>query len=148
MTIFGLGTGNGFKFAHSNGASVSAGAYNEAVDATTPEGLSGAGIGLSATSLFNSSLNGGAGGWEYERSAGGELDGASGKGTNIAAGYAFNSGGPTLASGLASGFQFDTNVWSKARHSDQVQSPQRLLGIRRLFSARPLRPISFNLVKR
>jgi hypothetical protein len=107
VTIAGLGTGNGFKFAHSSGVTVSTGAYNEAVDATAAEGSSGAGIGLSATSLFNSTLNGGAGGWEYERSANGEIDGASGKGTNVAAEYEFNGGGPVLASGLASGFQFD-----------------------------------------
>jgi hypothetical protein len=107
VTIAGLGTGNGFKFAHSSGVAVNTGAYNEAVDATAAEGSGGAGIGLSATSLFNSTLNGGAGGWEYERSANGEIDGASGKGTNVAAEYEFNGGGPVLASGLASGFQFD-----------------------------------------
>src|SRR5262245_2036816 len=53
-----------------------------------------------------------------------------------------------LRQGWPAGFNLTANVWSKARHSDQVQSPQRLLAIRRLFSARPLRPISFNLVKR
>lgn len=122
VTIVGLGASSGFKFGHSNGVAVNTGAYNEAVDATSAEGSSGAGIGLSATSLYNASLNGGVGGWEYERSANGEIDGASGKGTNVAAEYEFNGGGPVLASGLASGFQFDRarNLQAKSLGSGTI----------------------------
>ncbi|GAC1368585.1 MAG: hypothetical protein NVSMB30_05340 [Hymenobacter sp.] len=81
--------------------------YNQGRDATNPEGSGGAGIALGGTLLFNSALNGGTGGWENERSALGENDGASGKGTAVAAEYEFNGGGPVLASGLASGFAYD-----------------------------------------
>lgn len=83
-------TVNATAFAHANSSTVYTGAYNEARDATTLEGTSGTGIGLSATTLFNASLNGGSGGWENERSASGELDNASGKGTAVAAEYCFN----------------------------------------------------------
>ena len=47
VTVIGLGNGganNGFKFAHAGASAVVAGAYNEAVDATAPEGGSGAGL--------------------------------------------------------------------------------------------------------
>jgi len=69
-------------------------AYNQARDATVPDGSNGAGFGVSATTIFNGALNSGAGGWEYERSAAGELDGANGRGTNVAAEYEYNGGGP------------------------------------------------------
>lgn len=81
-----------------NNHAITAGAtaffYDQARSGMIPDGSSGQGIAAGGTYLFNSLLNANAGGWEGERSAAGELDGASGTGTAIAAEYEFNSGGP------------------------------------------------------
>lgn len=74
---------------HTSGAALVSFAYNQARDATIADGTSGTGISANGTFLLN--LNGG---WEAERSAAGELDGASGVGTAVAAEYEFNGGGP------------------------------------------------------
>jgi len=92
-------------FAFSHGPSsytLSSYTYNQARDATLADGSTGEGLGGGATFLFNTTYNAGAGGWEAERSALGEQDGATGVGTAIAAEYEFNSGGPG-----ATGSQFD-----------------------------------------
>lgn len=81
--------------------------YNQARDATTPDGSTGQGFAAGATFLFNPTLNSANGGWESERSAAGELDGATGSGAAIAAEYENNSGGPVLTSGKASALQYD-----------------------------------------
>jgi hypothetical protein len=98
-------TNTGLAFTHANSSPVSGGAYNEARDATTPDGSTGAGFAAGATYLFNSTLNAGAGGWESERSFLGELAGATGAGSAIAQEYEDTAGGPILATGLASGFR-------------------------------------------
>ncbi len=74
---------------HSSGVAVVSFAYNQARDATIADGTAGTGIAANGTFLLNAN-----GGWEAERSASGELDGASGTGTAVAAEYEFNGGGP------------------------------------------------------
>lgn len=64
--------------------------YNQSRDATAPDGAPGQGYAAAGTYLFNQLLNSGSGGWERERSASGELDGASGSGTAVAAEYEYN----------------------------------------------------------
>ena len=81
--------------------------FDQARSAMISDGSTGQGIAAGATYLFNSGLNAGAGGWEAERSAAGEVDGASGTGTAIAAEYEWNAGGPLLNTGLPSASQFD-----------------------------------------
>lgn len=105
-----------FSKAHSGTWAIAGFVYNQARDATTADGSTGAGFAAGATYLLNAALNTGAGGWEGERSAAGELDGASGTGTAVAAEYEYNSGGPVLASGLPSGLGFDRgrNVQGKS----------------------------------
>ncbi len=100
-------SGTGAKFVHTASYTIASGTLNQARDATIADGVIGLGLAAGATYLLNAALNSGAGGWEGERSAAGELDGASGTGTAVAAEYEHNSGGPSLASGLASGLQFD-----------------------------------------
>jgi hypothetical protein len=110
VTFRGLGTGGantGVQFTHANGCVVTSASYNEARDATTPEGSSGAGIPLGATTLYNQLLNGGTGGWENERSAAGELDGASGKGTAVATEFQWNGGGPITNTGAITTLAYD-----------------------------------------
>lgn len=65
-------------------------AYNQARDASVPDGSLGTGFSAGATYLFNQQAQGGVGGWERERSASGEQDNASGVGTAVAAEYEFN----------------------------------------------------------
>ena len=82
--------------------------YNQARDATVSDGATGQGLSAGATYLINNSLNAGVGGWEAERSAAGELDGASGVGTAVAVGYEYNGVGYDRernlnAKGLATG---------------------------------------------
>ena len=93
-TLQFAGTNNGARFAHSGTTTLNGFTYNQARDATVPDGSTGAGFAAGATYLYNAQLNSGAGGWESERSANGELDGASGAGTNVAAEYEFNGSGP------------------------------------------------------
>lgn len=105
VTITGLGTGRGFLFGHSSGVAVTSGAYNEAVDATIPDGSSPAGVNAGAAYLFNSTSNAGSGGVEFARSFAGELMGATGVGTSVAVEYRDSSGGPLLAAGTPSGLR-------------------------------------------
>ena len=91
---------------HLSGASMQAFAFDQARSATIPDGSLATGIPAGAMYLWNQSYNNGAGGVEIERSASGELDGATGAGTNIAAEYEWQAGGPVLASGLPSGFSY------------------------------------------
>ncbi|MCZ8512415.1 hypothetical protein O9H85_08205 [Paenibacillus filicis] len=79
-----------FNNAHSGTWTISGFVYNQAKDATVTDGTTGTGLQASPAMLFNAQLNSGAGGWEKERSASGELDGASGTGTAVAAEYQFN----------------------------------------------------------
>ncbi|HWZ65626.1 MAG TPA: hypothetical protein VNX65_02390 [Patescibacteria group bacterium] len=67
--------------------------YNQARDASTGDLITASGLSPSATYLFNSAKQV----FEYDRSANGELDGASGQGTAVAAEYEFNGGGPGTA---------------------------------------------------
>ncbi len=107
------------------GITVTGYSYNQARDATLPEGSTGQGLAAGATFLFNSTLQAGAGGWESERSAAGELDGANGAGTAIAAEYENNSGGPALVNGLGSGLQYDRgrNVQGKGLATATITAP-------------------------
>jgi hypothetical protein len=105
VTITGLGTGRGFLFGHSSGVAVTSGAYNEAVDATIPDGSSPAGVNAGAAYLFNVTSNAGSGGVEFARSFAGELMGATGVGTGVAVEYRDSSGGPLLAAGTPSGLR-------------------------------------------
>jgi hypothetical protein len=97
----------GAAFVHTANWTLTSFALNQARDASTPDGATGAGFAAGATYLLNTSLNSGAGGWEGERSAAGELDGASGTGTAIAAEYEFNGGGPLTNAGVPSGLAYD-----------------------------------------
>jgi hypothetical protein len=81
--------------AHSNGTGVSGSVYNQQKDATLADGSTPAGINAGASYFWNNNLNSGTGGMEIERSASGELDGASGNGTAMAVGYEYNGGGAT-----------------------------------------------------
>lgn len=113
-----------FGKAHAAAAALTGFVYNQARDASTPDGSPLTGFGGGMTYFLNTALNAGAGGVESERSAAGELDGASGTGTAIAAEYEHNSGGPVLASGLASGLQFDRarNLQGKGSQTQTITS--------------------------
>lgn len=80
--------------AHTGPFTVAGFVYNQSRDATALDGASGQGYGAAGTYLYNQTLNSGNGGWERERSAAGELDGATGVGTAVAAEYEWNGGGP------------------------------------------------------
>jgi hypothetical protein len=92
-TSIGISSQTGGFAAHSGTTNVTGFVFNQARDASLPDGSLGTGIGASATELFNAASNAGAGGWEAERSAAGELDGATGVGTAVAAEYEYNGGG-------------------------------------------------------
>lgn len=79
---------------HGAGFSISGFVYNQSRDATAPDGAAGQGYAAAGTYLYNQTLNSNNGGWERERSAAGELDGASGVGTAVAAEYEWNGGAP------------------------------------------------------
>jgi hypothetical protein len=96
-----------FAKSHTGSVNIQGWVYNQAKDATIADGTAGEGISAGATYLFNSTLNTGAGGWEGERSAAGELDGASGTGTAVAAEYEFNAGGPLAFGNTISQLSFD-----------------------------------------
>ena len=90
LTAVGTNTITGvFTKNHSTSAAITSFAYNQARDATILDGAPGTGIAANATFLLNAN-----GGWEAGRSASGELDGASGAGTSVAAEYEYNGGGP------------------------------------------------------
>ena len=92
-----------FVKSHAAAVSVMSFAYNQARDATIPDGSTPAGIASSGTYLFNNNTAT----VEFERSAAGELDGATGVGTNVAAGYEWNGGGPIANGGVITQNQFD-----------------------------------------
>jgi len=77
--------------------------YNQSRDATIPDGSMPTGIAASAEYLFNATSNT----VEFQRSAAGELDGATGAGTSIATVYEYNSGGPANSVNSPSKFQYD-----------------------------------------
>lgn len=106
------------------GITVNGYTYNQARDATTSDGSTGQGFAAGATFLYNATLNAGNGGWEGERSAAGELDGANGAGTAVAAEYEMNSGGPVGTSGKASGLTYDRgrNVQGKGLGTATISS--------------------------
>ena len=91
-----------FRNNHAAGVSAAAFSFNQARDATIPDGSTPAGVGAGAAYLFNAA---GTGTVEFERSFSGELMGAKGTGAAVAAEYEDTSGGPVLASGVVSGFR-------------------------------------------
>lgn len=95
-----------FTKSHASGVAAVSFAYNQARDSTAPDGSPAVGFAAGSMYLFNASLNSGVGGLEIERSAAGELDGANGAGTAVAAEYEFNAGGP-MSGGAPSGLAFD-----------------------------------------
>jgi len=113
-----------FAKPHAAAVALSGFVYNQARDASAPDGSPSAGFGAAVAYFLNPALNGGAGGVESERSAAGELDGASGAGAAIAARYEHTSGGPALATGLATGLQFDRarNLQGKGSQTQAITS--------------------------
>jgi len=105
---------------HANGQSITWYHFNQARDATVGDMVSGTGLSPSATYLYNSI----AGNFEFDRSANGEKDGASGQGTAVAAEYEWNAGGPLNNSNVISGLQFDRarNVQGKALGSGSISN--------------------------
>ena len=91
-----------FKNAHASGQTLSWFHYNQARDASIGDNVIGTGVSPSATYLFNTITNK----FEFDRSALGELDGANGQGTAVAAEYEFNGNIPAYG-GTLSGFNFD-----------------------------------------
>lgn len=114
-------TGVNAQFTKSHGASITLTgfSYSQARDSAGTDGQTPIGMPSGTLWMWNGAINGGVGGVEIERSAAGELDGASGNGTNVAAEYEWNAGGPANSSGKATGFQFDRarNVQGKANVS-------------------------------
>ena len=92
-----------FSQNHAANVAVLSFAYNQARDATISDGATPAGIAASAAYFFNATSQT----VEMERSAAGELDGASGIGTAVAAEYEWNGGGPLTSAGTPSGLQYD-----------------------------------------
>ena len=92
-----------FNSNHAANVAVFAFAYNQARDATIPDGSTPSGIAASAAYFYNA-VNQTV---EIERSAAGEQDGANGTGTAVAAEYEWNGGGPLTNTGAISGLAFD-----------------------------------------
>ena len=92
-----------FKNNHASGQTLTWFHYNQARDATVGDQVGGVGISPSATYLYNNINNN----FEFDRSAAGELDGATGRGTAVAAEYEYNGGGPLNNVGIESGLNFD-----------------------------------------
>ena len=91
-----------FKNNHASGQSLTWYHANMARDATVGDNVGGTGISPSATYLYNQV----SGNFEFDRSANGERDGASGQGTAVAAEYEFNAN-PLANGSVLSGLQFD-----------------------------------------
>lgn len=105
---------------HGNSATLSWYHYNQARDATVGDNTTGIGLSPSATFLYNNiSTN-----FEYDRSANGEKDGASGFGTAVAAEYEWNGGGPLNNTSVISGLQFDRarNLQAKGLGSGTISN--------------------------
>lgn len=96
-----------FTKAHAANATIIGFVYNQARDSTLADGASPGGMPAGTAYFWNQALNAGVGGLEIERSALGELDGATGAGTAVAAEYEFNGGGPPNAAGVENGLAFD-----------------------------------------
>jgi len=77
--------------------------YNQARDASIGDNVALIGLSASATYLYNAI----SGNVELDRSASGELDGATGKGTAVATEYEYNGGGPVTNAGITSGLNYD-----------------------------------------
>lgn len=92
---------------HATGTAFIGYSYNQARDSTLQDGAAPGGVPAGSAYFWNQALNAGLGGLEIERSASGELDGATGAGTAVAAEYEWNGGGPVLASGVETGANFD-----------------------------------------
>ena len=88
---------------HAVGAILTWAHYNVARDASIGDNQLPIGFSASATYLFNSIT----GLMELDKSAAGELDGASGRGAATAAEYEWNAGGPVNNIGFSSGLQYD-----------------------------------------
>lgn len=93
ITFAGLGVGRVSTITHLTGVAVTTASYNEAVDATSPDGTIAAGMPAAMSFLWNQALNAGVGGAEIQRSAAGELDNASGSGTTLSAIYGYTGSG-------------------------------------------------------
>jgi len=108
-----------FKANHTGNETLSWFHYNVARDAGAGNNIALTGLSASMTYLFNTNANLA----ELERSAGGELDGASGNGTAIAAEYEWN-GNPLANGSVLSGFQFDRarNVNAKGKGSGTISN--------------------------
>ena len=90
ITSIGTNTITGvFTKSHATSMPFTSFSYNQARDGTIADGTTGVGIAANSTFLLNANT-----GWEAERSAAGELDGASGVGTAVAAEYEYNGNGP------------------------------------------------------
>ena len=109
---------------HSAAAAVIAFFYDQGRSAMIADGSTGQGISAGGTYLFNGALNNAVGGWEAERSFLGELNGATGKGGNIAAEFEDSAGGPPLASGVSSGLRLFAaqSLPSKGRGTGAITS--------------------------
>ena len=92
-----------FTKSHGGSASAKAFYYNQARDGAIGDKVAIGGLSAGMTYFVNS-VTGLA---EQERSAAGELDGATGNGTAVAAEYEFNGNGPVLSTGFSSGLAFD-----------------------------------------
>ena len=88
---------------HTNGDTCNTFLFNVARDAGAGDAIPLAGLSASMTYLWNAVTNLG----ELDRSADGERDGASGKGTAVASEFEWNGGGPANSTGYASLLQFD-----------------------------------------
>ena len=115
VVSFTATTFNGvFTKSHAAGVSAKAFYYNQARDGAIGDSVPVAGLSAGMTYFINS-INGLA---EQERSAAGELDGASGRGTAVAAEYEYNSGGPITSTGSVSNLNFDRarNIQGKGKN--------------------------------
>src|SRR5579883_1494338 len=109
-----------FKNSHTSGQTLTWFHYNQARDATVGDNAAATGLSPSATYLYNQV----SGVFEFDRSANGEKDGASGAGTAVAAEYEWNAGGPLNNSNVISGLQFDRarNLQAKGAGSGTISN--------------------------
>ena len=86
-----------FTKTHSAGVAVQTFFYDQARSGTIPDGSTPQGVSSGLMFLWNGALNSGNGGIEIERSAAGELDGATGNGSAVAAAKAAINAPPLSA---------------------------------------------------